>query len=1297
VTSNHLELIIYIPTFDRCDKLRNCLDIISKEIIGFEDRVLVYVSNNGSPDGTREYLQSLNYKWLHIRHNSENIGFGLNVFHCFDLPIESKFVWPIGDDEYLMPDSISGILSLIKEYPTADYIFCNTKAFTNENSADVLRTYFETGSVDGGAAKSSKYAGTALVDFEQLIDPYIADTLLGELMVSCFRQSSIQLDVQEVQEEIFLNPHDVNWGDLDFETAGKMFQPHNLPFLRCFTGKTKAVYCDVPRTFNFWGSAHWIGNYDYTFPIVILFLISQYKERGFISDTKYLMLLDYYYSIMRNPLTRQINGQSTARPFNPKIKAKMFDFLFEYTCRRLEESSKAAGTMTSHEEENKVTAAPRSHTISGLTSIIILTFNQMEYTKECVKSIQKHTPELHEIIFVDNGSTDGTLKWLRKLTQENKGYKLVDNKHNLGFAKGCNQGIEASRGEFILLLNNDVVVSEGWLSGLLNCLNHTPAVGIVGPMTNNISGPQQVFSDEYRSVDHLDKYAAKFKKQYRHRRIPLRRIVGFCMLFKHTLVEQIGMLDESFGTGNFEDDDFCLRAALAGYKNHVAGDIFVHHYGSRSFIGNKIDYGSSMSGNIKIFDEKWTGLDLNTPLGKKVAALNSIDKAQALYQKGVLEQAITVLIEGIRYAPEEKALYYHLAEMLLDNKLYKDALEAISSMSPEAKDDLGYLEIIAYCTEDLEEAGKYADRILKNDKTYAAALNLKGIIAHKRGDNSTAEGFFLQAIASDPGYGEPYTNRGMLKWALDQKEEALDHLEKGFILSPTPTDNVTLYHSAITELERFSRAEGLVRDTKALHPENKRILFFLIDILIKQGKFSMAMDEIEKAMLDIGIDDGIIAAALEIRNKVGVKEIDKAAKNKCTLSLCMIVKNEEQHLARCLLSVKPVVDEMIIVDTGSTDRTKDIARAYGAKVFDFPWTNDFSAARNQSLSEALGNWILVLDADEVISPLDYAALERIVKKKPAKPAAYSMLTRNYTNEVAAQGWTANDRKYGREEAGTGWFPSLKVRLFVNDKRIRFQNPVHEFVEASLSKAGIEIKTFDMPVHHYGRFDRDKLIQKGREYFLLGKQKIEQMKGDIKALQELAVQASELGEYETGIELWKKVIELDRNNSAAFLNISYAYMKLEKYQEALVSSRRALELEPTMKEAALNYAGCELIIGDINETISVLETLLQKDPDYPPALALVGAAYYVSGQKETGLALFEKLRKRGFNCTEFLDEQYRGVISQGKFEQAILLLEAAIKTGNISKDTHRLLAECQNKKDTNKEWSATASSCEVSLD
>jgi glycosyltransferase involved in cell wall biosynthesis len=84
----------------------------------------------------------------------------------------------------------------------------------------------------------------------------------------------------------------------------------------------------------------------------------------------------------------------------------------------------------------------------------------------------------------------------------------------------------------------------------------------------------------------------------------------------------------------------------------------------------------------------------------------------------------------------------------------------------------------------------------------------------------------------------------------------------------------------------------------------------------------------------------------------------------------MIVKNEEAHLERCLDSVKDMVSEMIIVDTGSTDRTVEIAHAYGAKVYHFDWCDDFAAARNESLKHATGEWLLMMDADNWLEPED---------------------------------------------------------------------------------------------------------------------------------------------------------------------------------------------------------------------------------------------------------------------------------------------------------------------------------------
>ena len=307
--------------------------------------------------------------------------------------------------------------------------------------------------------------------------------------------------------------------------------------------------------------------------------------------------------------------------------------------------------------------------------------------------------------------------------------------------------------------------------------------------------------------------------------------------------------------------------------------------------------------------------------------------------------------------------------MLIDGKRYNDALGILEAV-PRGDNDIRQLALLGYCEEGLghnDKAQEYAAHALAIDPSMALALNIAGVVAYKKGEKDNAEGLFKKAIDSDPSFGESYTNLGSLQWAAGEHTEALNLFERGFILSPTVADVVTAYHSAVAETGSFARAEPVFLDARALHPNDKRIAFFLIAMLIQQEKHDLAMREIEQAMIQFGIDDGILNAALEIRAKTGPLEI-RPGSTRRSLSICMIVKNEELNLAKCLMSVKPVADEIIVVDTGSTDKTKAIASALGAKVFDFTWTNDFSEARNYSLSKASGDWILVLDADEISLP-----------------------------------------------------------------------------------------------------------------------------------------------------------------------------------------------------------------------------------------------------------------------------------------------------------------------------------------
>ena len=897
---------------------------------------------------------------------------------------------------------------------------------------------------------------------------------------------------------------------------------------------------------------------------------------------------------------------------------------------------------------------------TGMTSIIILTFNELKYTKECIESIRKHTPEQHQIILIDNGSTDGTVKWLRQIAADNKNYKVIENSENLGFAKGCNQGISEANGEYILLLNNDVVVTEGWLNGLLECLSSSADTGIVGPMTNSISGPQKVADIGYKSIEGLDSFAKSFRERFRHRHIFMRRIVGFCMLFKHELAGRIGYLDETFGTGNFEDDDYCLRAALAGFRNMVAGDVFIHHYGSKSFIGNRINYASAMSGNRKLFDEKWSGIDTAGELGKKLLSIKALDMADQFHQKGEIDKAVNVILEGIGLAKDDRRLYYTLAEILLDSKRYKDAYDAITQMPGNAT-DIRALTLAGYCMDGLElptEAGELADRIL-DENSYAPAMNLKGVIEYKRGEKDMALEWFRKTIECDPSYGEPYTNLGVTLWSEGNRSEGLDFLERGFLLSPKMNDIADLYYSAISQAEAFDRAEAMLRHTTMLYPLNRQIAFLLIDCLIRQGKDLKAMSEIEQAMLTFGIDDGILAAALAVREKVGAKEIDRSVKRP-SISLCMIVKNEEEFLPKSLFAAENLVDEMIIVDTGSADRTKDIAKAFGAKVYEMDWRDDFSEARNMSLSKASGDWILVLDADEVIASRDFAELGALVGKKKSG-FAYAFTTRNYVTRANVEGWTRNDGVYS-EEAGMGWLPSCKVRLFQNESRTRFENPVHELVEPSLKRVGTKMLDSRIPIHHYGKLNDEKSLAKGERYYLLGKQKLEEKGDDRMSLLELALQAAELKRYDEAVDLWHRLLKIEPNFAKAYFNLGFAYLKLGKFNEGIKASLKALEVDPSLKEATLNLASCELYGGSTDKAAAALEGMLEKHPGHPSATALLGAIYFAAGRSEEGSSMFKIIRKMNGDCIGVILHHAGELESAGRVELAVRLLQTAAEAG-----------------------------------
>lgn len=236
-----------------------------------------------------------------------------------------------------------------------------------------------------------------------------------------------------------------------------------------------------------------------------------------------------------------------------------------------------------------------------LVSILILTKNRLDLTKRCIESVLKHTPEPFEFVFVDNDSDDGTPDYLRSL---NFG-KVIRNKINRGFAGGINQGLREVSGDYILLLNNDTVVTPHWLGKLLACIERDPNIGVAGPMSYHVAPIQRVSDGGPDGLEELDEYAERRGIQYAGKGFYAHKLTGFCMLISSDVVKRIGGFDERFFPGNYEDDDFCIRARIGGYRLWAAEDVYVHHEGHGTFKVLSEDYRTLSLQNAERFREKW--------------------------------------------------------------------------------------------------------------------------------------------------------------------------------------------------------------------------------------------------------------------------------------------------------------------------------------------------------------------------------------------------------------------------------------------------------------------------------------------------------------------------------------------------------------------------------------------------------------------------------------------------------------------------------------------------------------------
>ena len=230
--------------------------------------------------------------------------------------------------------------------------------------------------------------------------------------------------------------------------------------------------------------------------------------------------------------------------------------------------------------------------------IVIPVWNQPGFTKDCVDSVVKNTIDVdYRIIIIDNASGEETKNYLEGLKASlGAGVLLIRNENNLGFVKAANQGMRLSNAPYVCLLNNDTLVTGGWLSEMIRIAESSSLIGLVNPSSNNLGQKP----DKGESIEN---FAGKLKKDA-GAFVEIGSAIGFCMLIKKEVIERIGVFDEIYGMGNFEDTDYSRRAIKEGYICARAGGAYVYHREGASF-GRDSTFDENFERNRQIYEFRW--------------------------------------------------------------------------------------------------------------------------------------------------------------------------------------------------------------------------------------------------------------------------------------------------------------------------------------------------------------------------------------------------------------------------------------------------------------------------------------------------------------------------------------------------------------------------------------------------------------------------------------------------------------------------------------------------------------------
>lgn len=361
-------------------------------------------------------------------------------------------------------------------------------------------------------------------------------------------------------------------------------------------------------------------------------------------------------------------------------------------------------------------------------------------------------------------------------------------------------------------------------------------------------------------------------------------------------------------------------------------------------------------------------------------------------------------------------------------------------------------------------------------------------------------------------------------------------------------------------------------------------------------------------------------------------------------ALSMIVRNAARDLPRCLGSVRGVVEEMVLADTGSTDDTIAIARAAGAHVVSIPWENDFAKARNLALAELRSRtdaeWVLTLDADEMLDSQAADAIAPLLRSPEF--AGYTVPIRNYFRSRNTRIWDVaaieNDGRLPEAREFPAYVAHGNVRLFRNDPDVYFVARVHESVGPRILEIGRKVRQCDLIIHHFGSTaDAETMARKNLFYRDLGRRKVLEMPGNAQAHFELGLlEFDNFHDYTAAAQCFARACDLNPRLAVAWLFLGLAHLRLRSYDEALSALQKCERLGYTASLLPETKGDAFYNLGRFREASRCYERALRKSPGNAAVESKLGLSMIRAGRKERGMCLLSAARFKQPELAELYD-------------------------------------------------------------